>query len=134
MVFTLHVHVVFVTKYRRGVISDRVREFLKPVPASVCTDFESELLEFDGEDDPVHLLVAYPPKVSISSLVNTLKCVSARMLRKQNLPDVRKKLWGEHFWSPSYCAVSCGGAPLEIVKKYIQEQRKEPEKHGLTPP
>ncbi len=92
MVFTLHVHVVFVTKYRRGVISDRVREFLKPVPASVCTDFESELLEFDGEDDPVHLLVAYPPKVSISSLVTTLKGVSARMLRKQNLPEVRKTL------------------------------------------
>ena len=132
VVYKLNVHLVLITKYRRGVITDRVREFLKEVLTKVCLDFETELLEFDGEDDHVHLLVAYPPKVAISALVNSLKGASAYRLRLQNFPEVRKKLWGAHFWSPSYCAVSCGGAALETVKTYIQNQRKE-EKHGLTP-
>jgi putative transposase len=131
VVFSLHVHLVFSTKYRRGVITDRVRDFLRGAMAKVCGDFEAELLEFDGEDDHVHLLVAYPPKVSLSMLVSRLKGASAMRLRRENFPEVRKKLWGAHFWSPSYCAISCGGAPLSIIKQYIQDQRKE---HGLTPP
>src|SRR5487761_1946302 len=132
VVFKLHVHLVSITKYRRGVITDRVRKFLQETMAKVCQDFQAELLEFDGEDDHVHLLVAYPPKVAISALVNSLKGSSAYRLRKLNFPEVRKKLWGEHFWSPSYCAVSCGGASLYVVKAYIQSQRGEV--HGLTPP
>ncbi len=111
------------TKYRRGVITDRVREFLKEAMAKVCLDFEADLLAFDGEDDHVHLLVAYPPKASISAMVNSLKGASAYRLRRQKFPEVQKKLWGKHFWSPSYCAVSCGGAALETVKAYIQDQR-----------
>ena len=105
--------------------------------AKVCLDFEAELLEFDGEDDHVHLLVAFPPKVAISLLVSRLKGASAYRLRKMAFPEVKRKLWGDHFWSPSYCAISCGGAPLEVIKQYIQEQRKDPlipKKHGLTPP
>jgi putative transposase len=125
VVSKLHVHLVFVTKYQRGVITDRVREFLKEAMEKVCLDFEAELMGFDGEDDHVHLLIAYPPKVAISALVNSLKGASAYRLRLQKFPDVQKKLWGKHFWSPSYCAVSCGGAALETVKAYIQDQRKE---------
>jgi putative transposase len=83
----------------------------------------AELKEFDGEDDHVHLLVAYPPKLSISRLVNSLKLVSARLLRKRDFPEVRRKLWGNHFWTPSYYAGSCGGASLRTVKCYIQAQR-----------
>ena len=127
VVYKLHVHLVFVTKYRRGVISNRVRTFLKEVMTKVCQDFDAELMEFDGEDDHVHLLVAYPPKTSISILVNSLKGASAYRLRSQNFQEVRQKLWGSHFWSPSYCAVSCGGAALETVKAYIQHQRDAPE-------
>lgn len=127
VVYKLHVHLVFITKYRRGVISNRVRTFLKDVMTKVCQDFDAELMEFDGEDDPIHVLVAYPPKVAISTLVNSLKGASAYRLRRQNFPEVRQKLWGSHFWSPSYCAVSCGGAALETVKAYIQNQRKVPE-------
>lgn len=124
VVYNLNVHLVLSTKYRRGVITDRVRDFLKAAMAKVCADFEAELLEFDGEDDHVHLLVAYPPKVSLSLLVSRLKGASAQRLRREDFPEVRKKLWGDHFWSPSYCAISCGGAPLEIIKQYIQDQRK----------
>lgn len=123
VVFNLNAHLVFVPKYRRRVITKRVFEVLRSTWDTVCDDFECELKEANFEPDHVHLLVAYPPKVSLSTLVNSLKGVSARRLRAARLPDVLNKLWGDHFWSPSYCAVSCGGAPLEIVAKYVRSQR-----------
>ena len=83
----------------------------------------AELVEFDGEDDHVRLLVNYPPKVSVSSLVNSLKGVSSRMIRQKRYPSIRKKLWGGALWSPSYFAGSCGGAPIEIVRQYIEQQK-----------
>src|SRR5487761_2465479 len=86
-IFMMHVHLVFVTKYRREVFTKEILDELRPVFASVCKDFEAELVEFDGEDDHVHLLVNYPPKVAISALVNSLKGVSSRMLRQQNHPS-----------------------------------------------
>ena len=71
----------------------------------------------------MHLLVNYPPKIAISTLVNSLKGVSSRMLRKQNHPSLRKQLWSGHLWSPSYFASSCGGASIAIVRQYIEQQR-----------
>jgi putative transposase len=128
--YKLHVHLVFITKYRRGVITDRVRTDLEAAMRKVCEDFEAELIEIDGEDDHLHLLVSYPPKVAISRLTNSLKGVSSRRIRQMNYPEVRRALWGSAFWSPSYCAVSAGGAPLETIKRYIQDQRSS----VLTPP
>ncbi len=122
-VFNLHVHLVFVTKYRRGVFTKAILEDMRLVLASVCNDFEAELVEFDGEDDHVHLLVNYPPKVAISTLVNSLKGVSSRLIRQKNYPEIRQKLWGGHLWSPSYFAGSCGGAPLSMIRQYIESQR-----------
>ena len=81
------------------------------------------LVELDGEDDHVHLLVEYLPTVQLTKLVNSLKGVSSRMLRKKRFPEVEDKLWGGHLWSPSYFAASCGGAPIDIVRKYIEDQR-----------
>ena len=122
-VFKMHVHLVFVTKYRRNVFTKEVLDDLKIFFEKVCVDFEAELVEFDGEDDHVHLLVNYPPKVAVSSLVNSLKGVSSRMIRKKNYPSVKKKLWGGALWSPSYFAGSCGGAPIEIIRQYIEQQQ-----------
>jgi putative transposase len=122
-VFMLHVHLVFVTKYRRGVFTKEVIEDLRGIFAKVCTDFEAELVEFDGEDDHVHLLVNYPPKVAVSKLVNSLKGVSSYLIRKKNYPSVQNKLWGSALWSPSYFAGSCGGAPIEVIRKYIEQQQ-----------
>jgi putative transposase len=85
----MHVHLVFVTKYRRGVFNKRIIEDLGKIFAEVCKDFEAELVEFDGEDDHVHLLVIYPPKVPVSSLVNSLKGVSSRLIRKKEYPELR---------------------------------------------
>jgi len=123
VVYSLQAHLVFVPKYRRAVITERVFLVLRDTWVHVCRDFESELRETGWEADHVHLLVGYPPKAALSKLVNSLKGVSSRRVRAANLPEVQGKLWGEHFWSPSYCAVSCGGAPLEVIKSYIEQQR-----------
>ena len=119
----MHVHLVFVTKYRREVFTKEILDDMRSIFASVCRDFEAELVEFDGEDDHVQLLVNYLPKVSVSSLVNSLKGVSSRMIRQKRYPSIRKKLWGGALWSPSYFAGSCGGAPIEIVRQYIEQQK-----------
>lgn len=122
-VFMLHVHLVFVTRYRRGVFTKEILDELQIIFSGVCKDFEAELVEFDGEDDHVHLLVAYPPKIAVSHLVNSLKGVSSRLIRKRDFPSIRRKLWGKSLWSPSYFAGSCGGAPLSALKQYIESQR-----------
>ncbi len=121
-VFALHVHLVFVTKYRKCVFTKSILSDLRETFESVCTDFEAVLIEFDGEKDHVHLLINYPPKVSVSKLVNSLKGVSSRMIRKKNYPSITKYLWGTALWSPSYFAGSCGGAPISIIRQYIEQQ------------
>lgn len=122
-VFKMHVHLVFVTKYRRGVFTKEVLDDLGIIFAGVCTDLEAELMEFDGEHDHVHLLVDYPPKLAVSVLVNSLKGVSSRMIRKRGYTSIRAKLWGGALWSPSYFASSCGGAFIAIIREYIEQQR-----------
>ena len=121
-VFNLHVHLVFVTKYRRKVFNAATLNHLKTIFSQVCSDFEAQLVEFNGEEEHVHLLVHYPPKVSISKLVNSLKGVSSRLLRKQH-PELVDYYWQGVLWSPSYFASSCGGAPLSIIKQYIEQQK-----------
>jgi len=122
-IFMMHVNLVFVTKYRRGVFTKEILDDLQGIFAKVCTDFEAELVEFDGEDDHVHLLVNYPPKMAVSKLVNSLKGASSLLIRKKGYPSIQKKLWGNALWSPSYFAGSCGGAPIDIIRKYIEQQR-----------
>ena len=121
-VFAMHVHLVFVTKYRRQVFTKAVLDDARTIFASVCADFGAELVEMDGEDDHVHILVNYPPKVAISSLVNSLKGVSSRRLR-QSHPALVRRYWKGVLWSPSYFASSCGGAPISIIRQYIEQQR-----------
>lgn len=118
----MHVHLVFVTKYRRNVFTETILKALRTIFHNVCQDFGAELVEFEGEKDHVHLLVNYPPKVSVSKLVNSLKGVSSRLVRKNNYPTVQQALWGDSLWSPSYFAGACGGAPLEIIRQYIEQQ------------
>ncbi|MEO3792282.1 IS200/IS605 family transposase [Nonomuraea sp. B10E15] len=124
VVYHLHAHLVFVTKYRRGAFTDPMLVRCEQIMREVCADFEAELREFNGADDHVHLLVHYPPKVALSKLVNSLKGVSARMLRKEFSTHVRTYLWHDHFWSGSYFAGSVGGAPLTVVKQYIEQQNR----------
>ena len=123
-VFSVHVHLVFVTKYRKKIFTKEILKSLKPIFASVCKDYEAELVELEGEHDHVHLLVNYPPKVAISKLVNSLKGVSSRLLKKQYKLYISQYLWKGNLWSPSYFAGSCGGATIEIIRQYIESQQK----------
>ncbi len=117
----MHVHLVFVTKYRRAAFQRHHYDSMNRIFGDVCRDFGAKLVEFDGERDHVHLLVSYPPKIPVSRLVNSLKGVSSRILRREHR-DIRKFYWGGVLWSPSYFASSCGGAPIDILRQYIEQQ------------
>ena len=121
-VFALHVHLVFVTKYRKKVFDGDAIQRLKVMFEKVCADFEAQLLEMNGAAEHVHLLINYPPKHSVSSIVNSLKGISSRLLRSER-PDIEKRYWKDVLWSPSYFAASCGGAPLGIIKQYVEQQK-----------
>ena len=131
-VFKNHVHLVFVTKYRRNLFNPAMLAFLHDVFIQTCEQMEAELIEFGGEDDHVHLMVACPPKLAIANLVGKLKGKASYLLRREYWPEIKQKLWGSHFWSPSYCVVSCGGAPLDIVRQYISDQRAPPTDRGIA--
>ncbi len=123
-VFVLHAHLVFVTKYRHGVFGDRHLTRLEEIMRAVCSDFECGLVEFNGEADHVHLLVDFPPKVAISKLVNSLKGVSSRRMR-QEFPDLSRHYWkAQRLWSGSYFAGSVGGAPISVLRQYIEQQNR----------
>lgn len=122
--FALHAHLVFVTKYRHPVFTGAHLVRLEEIMRAVCADFECELAEFNGEDNHVHLLVDFPPKVAVSRLVNSLKGVSSRRLR-QEFPELVRHYWrAQRLWSGSYFAGSVGGAPLSVVKQYIEQQNR----------
>ena len=118
----MHVHLVFVAKYRRKVFDGDAIVRLRAIFGKVCENFEARLVEMDGEDDHVHLLLEYPPKVAVSALVNSLKGVSSRLLRRDR-PDLATRYCKGVLWSPSYFAASCGGAPISIVRQYIEQQK-----------
>jgi transposase family protein len=123
VVYNLHVHLVFVAKYRGQVFTQQILDDMQAIFENVCSKFEAKLVEFNGESDHVHLLIIYPPKVAISSLVNSLKGVSSRLLRKKEYPTIKKQfLWDNTLWSPSYFAGSCGGDSMGIIRQYIEQQ------------
>src|SRR5665811_2075115 len=127
VVHNLHVHLVFVTKYRRGVFDTQMLNRCEHLMAQVCADFGATLAEFNGEVDHVHhvhLLAAYPPKMALSHLVNSLKGVSSRRLRQDFVGRINRAAMRGRFWSPSYFAGSCGGPPLSTVKDYITNQKR----------
>lgn len=124
MASAMHVHSVFVTKYQRKALDDEMLTACEKTTRKACQDFEAELKDFNGEKDHVHLLITYLPKMSVSGLVNSLKGASARNLRRDFTGRVNRAVMHGHLWSPSYFAASCGGAPLSIVKQYIEQQQR----------
>jgi putative transposase len=120
-VFAIHAHLVFVTKYRKRVFTSESLDIVKEVMQKVCDDFGVELAAFEGEDNHVHLLTNYPPQIQLSKLVNSLKGVSSRMLRLR-MPSIANRYYKNVLWSPSYFAASCGGAPLSVIKQYVEQQ------------
>lgn len=130
VVYNLHAHIVLTPKYRRPVMTERVSSLIRETCEEVCSRYGATLDEFNTDHDHAHLLVTYPPKVALSKLVMSLKTISSMRVRAQGWDEVTRALYGKHFWSPSYAVVSCGGSPLEIVKKYIKNQGKPNRKPG----
>ncbi len=123
-VFLLHYHLVMCIKYRRKVINDSISDRLKDIFVDIAPNYGVELIEWNHDVDHVHLLFKAKPNTEISKLLNAYKSASSRRI-KNEFPSIRKYLWKEYFWSKSYCLVTTGGAPLEVVKQYIGNQGKE---------
>lgn len=119
-------HIVLVTKYRKKVITPEILERMGEIFRRLCTTQKCELVEFTGEADHVHLLVDMAPDIAVSKLVNILKTISSREIRREFPDHVNKFYWKSVFWTNAYCAISDGGAPLDVLKRYIQNQN-EPE-------
>jgi putative transposase len=122
-VFSLQYHLVFVTKYRRQCISPLMLERLKEIFQATVEKWHGELIEFNGETDHVHLLISLNPKLRLSDFVNNMKTVSSRLIRKDFAEELREVYWKPVFWSRSYCILTCGGAPLSVIKQYIENQK-----------
>lgn len=121
-IYRLNYHLVLVTKYRRkalnGAMIDRFRELAR----ERCDAWRGALMEMDGEADHVHLLVSLPPTAEPAKFVNNLKTTTSRLLRRDFAAELGKVYREPVLWSASYFIVSCGGAPLETIKQYIQDQ------------
>ncbi|MGB5917375.1 MAG: IS200/IS605 family transposase [Phormidesmis sp.] len=121
--YSLQFHLVLCTKYRRKCITQAMLSRLNEIFVSTLKKWEGNLIEFNGEADHVHLLISVNPKTQPSKLVNNLKTVSSRLLRKDFGEHLAKVYRGQPiFWSRSYCILSCGGAPISVLKQYIQQQ------------
>lgn len=123
--FKLQYHLVIVTKYRKKVISSQIMERLGSIFRGLLDQWDGELLEFNGEPDHVHLLISLNPKTQPSKLVNNLKTVSSRRVRKEFGGHIKKYLWKDAFWSRSYCIISVGGAPISVLRQYIEQQGQD---------
>ena len=123
-VYSLQYHLVLVTKYRRKCLNEKIRDSLKEKFLHLCRKWEIELSEFGGEDDHVHLLLDCHPSLEIGKLVNNLKTVSSRHIRKEYKEHIDKYLWNGGLWTRAYYISSVGGAPIETIKKYIENQQQ----------
>jgi len=120
-VFMLHYHLVLVVKYRRKVFDDTISERAKEIFEYIAPNYAITLLEWHHDIDHVHALFKAHPKTGISKFLNAYKSASSRLLKKE-YPSIRQKLWKETFWSQSFCLITAGGAPLTVLKQYIESQ------------
>lgn len=120
-VFLLHYHLILVVKYRRQVFTDEISERAKEIFSYIAPSYKIELVEWNHDKDHVHILFKGQPKAEMSKFINAYKSASSRLLKKE-FPIIRQKLWKEMFWSQSFCLLSSGGAPIEVIKEYIENQ------------
>ena len=115
-VFAMHYHLILVVKYRRKVFDDHMSEYAESIFRKIAPSYNITLMEWNHDIDHVHILFKAHPNTELSKFINAYKSASSRLIKK-NFPEVRKKLWKEYFWSQSFCLLTTGGAPLEIIKK-----------------
>ena len=120
-VFKLNYHLVMVVKYRRKVISDNISERLKEMFVSIGKEYKITIDTWNHDVDHVHVLFRGEPKTELTKFLNAYKSASSRIIKKE-FPEIRSKLWKEAFWSQSFCLLTTGGAPLEVIRHYIESQ------------
>ncbi len=123
-VYLLYYHLIMVMKYRRKVIDDDISLRAKEIFCYISPRYGIELEEWNHDGDHVHVMFRAQPGSEISKFINAYKSASSRLLKKE-YPEIRKKLWKEAFWSQSFCLLSAGGAPIEIIREYIVSQREK---------
>ena len=120
-VFSLNYHLILVTKYRRQVFDNEISDRAKAIFERIAPDYKISINEWNHDKDHVHILFKAHPKTEISKFINAYKSASSRLLKKE-FPQIRTKLWEDKFWSQSFCLMTTGGAPLEVIKQYIINQ------------
>ena len=123
-VYLLNYHLVMVIKYRRKVITDKISEYLKQRFIKVGESYGVTLQEWNHDVDHVHVLFKATPHTEIAKSLNAYKSSSSRMVKKE-FPEIKRYLWKSAFWTQSYCLISTGGAPLEVIKQYIENQGRK---------
>ena len=123
-VFSLQYHLILVVKYRRQVFTDEISNRAKEIFEYIAPTYKIELIEWNYDKDHVYVLFKGQPKTELSKFINAYKSASSRLLKKE-FPTIRQKLWKEMFWSRSFCLLSSGGAPIEVIRQYIESQGKE---------
>jgi len=123
-VFSLQYHMIFVVKYRQNVfVEDEIISATKSIFNKIASDFDVEILECECGKDHIHILIRTRPTLNITKFINILKGHSSRDIRKKYKDFLKDKLWGDHFWSPSYFLSTTGNVTIDILKEYIENQR-----------
>ena len=120
-VFLMHYHLVLVVKYRKKVFDDRISDRAKEIFEYISPKYNITLQEWNHDKDYVHILFKVHQNTEISKFINAYKSASSRLLKKE-FPQIRQKLWKKHFWGQSFCLLTTGGAPIEVIRKYIESQ------------
>jgi len=126
-VFLLYYHLILVVKYRRRVIDDEISDRAKEIFSYIAPDYGITLEEWNHDIDHVHIMFRAQPRTEISKFINAYKSASSRLIKKEH-PEIREKLWKEAFWSQSFFLMTAGGAPIEVIRQYIESQGESDEK------
>ena len=121
-VYNLQYHLVLVTKYRRRCFTPEILAFLKDTSEELCQKWDCTLVEFGGEEDHIHMLISCHPSMQLSIFINNLKTVTSRLTRKKFSKHLRLFYWKPVLWTRAYCLLTTGGATIETIKKYIENQ------------
>ena len=120
-VFSLHYHLILTIKYRKKVINNPISERLKSIFNRVGEKYNVSIQEWNHDQDHIHVLFKAHPNTHLSKFLNAYKSASSRVIKKE-FPELTNQLWKSAFWSQSFCLISVGGAPLEVLKQYIETQ------------
>ena len=132
-VYLMYYHLIMVVKYRRKVIDNPISERAKEIWEHIAPRYGIVLEEWNHDIDHVHVMFRSQPRTELSKFINAYKSASSRLLKKE-YPEIREKLWKEAFWSQSFCLLTAGGAPVEVIRQYIESQGEKSIEHSISFP